>query len=328
MFKYIQLVDMLTTLFWNREDFESIARGAGYNLGKLMLTSVAYHNWMNLVTQASQSVDEKKMLDLLHSALILRPDNDYLLAMQADLNTSFQSPMAGKHVSWQGKSALQQEGLTNKLSTLLPVNFLAKGIDRSKCVAKITTSECLGTGFLLRGNYLLTNNHVIPTGDIAAKTRLQFNYEYNVSGALLQPIYYDLDPDNGFETAPETDWTIVKIKGDAVKEFGHLTLSANGVKADDFVNIIQHPGGDHKQIALYHNTVAYANGAIVQYLTDTLPGSSGCPVFNSAWEVVALHTSGGWTQDPTTLRPVLRNQGADIRVVKSEIAGRIKGIEI
>lgn len=28
------------------------------------------------------------------------------------------------------------------------------------------------------------------------------------------------------------------------------------------------------------------------YLTDTLPHSSGSPVFNSEWEVVALHHAG------------------------------------
>ena len=29
------------------------------------------------------------------------------------------------------------------------------------------------------------------------------------------------------------------------------------------------------------------------YLADTLPGSSGSPVLNNRWEVVALHHSGG-----------------------------------
>jgi V8-like Glu-specific endopeptidase len=31
----------------------------------------------------------------------------------------------------------------------------------------------------------------------------------------------------------------------------------------------------------------------LQYTTDTLPGSSGSPVFNDAWKVVALHHAGG-----------------------------------
>ena len=48
-----------------------------------------------------------------------------------------------------------------------------------------------------------------------------------------------------------------------------------------------------KQISLYHNIVTNTNERVVQYLTDTLKGSSGSPVFNSDWEVVALHHSGG-----------------------------------
>lgn len=36
-----------------------------------------------------------------------------------------------------------------------------------------------------------------------------------------------------------------------------------------------------------------SNERVVQYLTDTLKGSSGSPVFNSDWEVVALPHSGG-----------------------------------
>ncbi len=31
----------------------------------------------------------------------------------------------------------------------------------------------------------------------------------------------------------------------------------------------------------------------VHYLADTLPGSSGSPVLNRHWEVIALHHSGG-----------------------------------
>jgi V8-like Glu-specific endopeptidase len=34
-------------------------------------------------------------------------------------------------------------------------------------------------------------------------------------------------------------------------------------------------------------------GGIVKYTTHTLPGSSGAPVFNERWEVVALHARGG-----------------------------------
>ena len=72
-----------------------------------------------------------------------------------------------------------------------------------------------------------------------------------------------------------------------------IELKEIEIAQNDFVNIIQHPEGKMKQISLYHNIVTNTNERVVQYLTDTLKGSSGSPVFNSDWEVVALHHSGG-----------------------------------
>lgn len=85
------------------------------------------------------------------------------------------------------------------------------------------------------------------------------------------------------------------------------------------MNIIQHPGGGPKQIGLYHNTVVFAGEGRVQYLTDTLPGSSGAPVFNDTWQVVALHHSGGMLREPGTKRSFYRNEGIAITTVLSDI---------
>jgi hypothetical protein len=84
------------------------------------------------------------------------------------------------------------------------------------------------------------------------------------------------------------DWTAVRVKGDPTP-WGYLDLVDTTVKVNDYVNIVQHPSGLPKQIALYHNVVAYADDSRVQYLTDTEPGSSGSPVFDSHWRVVAIH---------------------------------------
>ncbi|MFN9660527.1 MAG: lipase family protein, partial [Cyanobacteriota bacterium] len=58
------------------------------------------------------------------------------------------------------------------------------------------------------------------------------------------------------------------------------------------VNIIQHPNCEPKQMAIRHNQVVDALELFLHYQTDTDPGSSGAPVFNDQWEVVALHHSG------------------------------------
>ena len=56
--------------------------------------------------------------------------------------------------------------------------------------------------------------------------------------------------------------------------------------------IIQHPSGERKQLALRENQVVDVLDNFLHYRTDTSPGSSGSPVFNDQWEIVALHHSG------------------------------------
>jgi endonuclease G, mitochondrial len=55
------------------------------------------------------------------------------------------------------------------------------------------------------------------------------------------------------------------------------------------VNIIQHPGGQPKQMAIRNNLAAVLQGDDLAYFTDTKAGSSGSPVCNDQWQVLALH---------------------------------------
>ena len=55
------------------------------------------------------------------------------------------------------------------------------------------------------------------------------------------------------------------------------------------VNIIQHPRGRAKEIVFYSNRVQKISDNYIQYEADTDFGSSGSPVLNRQWQVVALH---------------------------------------
>jgi V8-like Glu-specific endopeptidase len=127
---------------------------------------------------------------------------------------------------------------------------------------------------------------------------------------------YALAPDEFFATSEKDDWTAVRVKGDPASRWGVLSFVSTKVAADDRVNIIQHAGGGSKQLSFYANVVVFVGEGRVQYLTDTLPGSSGSPVFDRDWRLVAVHHSGGWLVEPGSKDDVYyRNEGILIDVV-------------
>src|SRR5262249_44636759 len=155
-----------------------------------------------------------------------------------------------------------------------------------------------GTGFLTEDNIFVTNNHVLPDRGRVQVAIVEFNFETDDKGNLLPPVPCHLD-DNKFATCADDDWSAVRIIEDINAFVGAIPISEIELKVGDFANIIQHPDGKPKQIALYHNVIVKVDSDQVQYLTDTLPGSSGSPVFVRDWKLGALHrgsvnVSLGW----------------------------------
>lgn len=75
---------------------------------------------------------------------------------------------------------------------------------------------------------------------------------------------------------------------------GWVQLPTNvSYAVDQHLNIIQHPSGRHKEVALQKNQVTNIYTNHIRYTTDTEPGSSGSPVFNNAWDLLVLHHAGG-----------------------------------
>jgi hypothetical protein len=212
------------------------------------------------------------------------------------------------------------EAIIGRQSTFLPVSFLETGAEKARAVARVVRPSCRGTGFLTSGDLLITAHHVIPDVDAAREAKVEFGYEQLSQGGETTPRPYLLDPKAFFATSRATgheDWTAVRVKGRPSRSWGSLKLRDVSVSKEDRVSIIQHPEGRPKQIALFHNVVAFADGQVVQYLTDTMRGSSGSPVFNDRWEVVAVHRKGGWTVEPRSRRRFFRNEGVPIgRVIK------------
>lgn len=76
--------------------------------------------------------------------------------------------------------------------------------------------------------------------------------------------------------------------------WGYLQIPNNCTYAtDQHVNIIQHPAGRRKEVALQKNNISNIYNKRIRYTTDTEPGSSGSPVFNNEWDLIAIHHAAG-----------------------------------
>jgi hypothetical protein len=200
-------------------------------------------------------------------------------------------------------------------NTLRHISFLQRGLEAARSVALVDARDWTGTGFLINADLLLTNNHVLPTVDTLPHTSIRLNYQLTFDGREEAVTTFKPKRDGLFYTDKTLDFTIVELDGSPGTVWGTLPLSTAGVSKDERVNIIQHPAGMPKQISFQNNFVQYADSRVVQYLTSTLSGSSGSPVMNDEWRVVALHHAGGMVLEPNTGRTYFRNEGISISAI-------------
>jgi endonuclease G len=179
------------------------------------------------------------------------------------------------------------------------VRYLEAGTRAAHAVGRVDIRDHagrvvgFGTGSLVTSGLLLTNHHVLPDAETAAASEIEFNFEDGIDGQPLQPRRFPLDPTAFFLADQGLDFALVAV-GASPQElmpFGfNPAISAEGKAiAGDFVTIVQHPEGQKKQVALRDNRIVDVFDEFLHYEADTQPGSSGSPVFNDQWELVALH---------------------------------------
>lgn len=203
-----------------------------------------------------------------------------------------------------GADVLGLERLMGR-NDMIDVGFLERGWIASRSVGRIAIFGSpqarggYGTGFLVSPSLLLTNNHVLPTVEHATHSYVEFDLQAGRDGLPLAAVAFRLQPERLFVTSKELDYTVVAVRSDSetgtsLTSYGFLPLiEAEGkVILGELVNIVQHPNGEPKQLALRENRLVDLLEHYLHYSTDTAPGSSGSPVFNDQWEVVALHHSG------------------------------------
>jgi endonuclease G, mitochondrial len=141
-----------------------------------------------------------------------------------------------------------------------------------------------------------------------------------------------------FSDENDLDYAVVaigeRLDGNAsLAELGYCPLSftpdrhRKGIN----VNIIQHPNGMPKTVAVRNNLLTERTETRLLYETDTDFGSSGAPVFNDQWDVIALHHYGMPSAAPVNAvaqpAPINVNEGIRISAIYQELEARSAQLE-
>jgi V8-like Glu-specific endopeptidase len=176
---------------------------------------------------------------------------------------------------------------------LKSIAWLQHGLLAARSVCRIV-GPSVGSGFVVAGGFVITNHHVLADASQAGASIAEFGFEEDAEGSVQSPTRYRFDPET-FQTSVPFDVSIVRVIDDrsSLGEWGELSFTERPPALREHVSIIQHPDGGPKMIALTANQVVNVFEHRLQYLTDTLPGSSGSPVFDDNWRVAAVHHAGG-----------------------------------
>jgi V8-like Glu-specific endopeptidase len=198
---------------------------------------------------------------------------------------------------------LRLEGIVDQDDSVW-LSFFDCGLGAARPVGRVVEAPRrqpvvpIGTGSLVTDRLLLTNHHVVRTPDDAAGLAVEFAYEYDEDGEPRKEDRWPLAPGDFFVTDPDLDYTLVAVTlrdGRPPGEtHGCIPLIGQTGKAviGEVLNVIHHPAGERKRVSLRFNRMVAEDDLWLRYESDTRAGSSGAPVFNDQWEMVALHHGG------------------------------------
>ncbi|MGQ4513006.1 trypsin-like peptidase domain-containing protein [Streptomyces sp. DW26H14] len=325
-----ELTGLLSDTYYQKAPVLRLAAQAGVRLGEIDWDQPMGLAWFDLLTQARREGRLRALLE----RIVTGPDAA-VAARVAELTADAPVTEAPAPPEVPGEWAAYSDPSTEERQifdryTFLDVAFLARGVEVAAAVVRLLVTfphaQCYGTAFRIGEDLLLTNHHVLYDrrrgGVRALHAEAWFGYERDLSGRDLAHQVVPCDPES-VEGDARRDWAVIRCAAPVPAGVPSLDLDDTAtVEPGDRVYIIQHPHGGVKKLAAHHNVVRHADDDVVQYWTDTERGSSGAPVFDQAWRLVALHRrSVPGTQGPQSpLGPrEFRNEGVRIQHVAAGV---------
>ena len=186
-------------------------------------------------------------------------------------------------------------------------NFIDLLAEAKKKVGRIVIKNGVSvkgyaTGFMVSKKLMLTNHHVFQNKLAVDDSVIEFNYEYDSSGFPKTSYSHRFKVDEFFYANEALDFCLVAVdeldvtKVHSLAQVGFVVLEKIsgklGEMGEELLNIIHHPGGDYKQLSIRENEYVDISSTSIMYRSDTAQGSSGSPVFNDQFQLVALHNMG------------------------------------
>ena len=161
-----------------------------------------------------------------------------------------------------------------------------------------------GTAWIIAPQLVITNWHVINDRSDGEPDADEGDFQQQAKGSTVEFDFDEVtadkkivDVDALIHASKALDYAILRLASEPGR--APIALNADRVKmtATSYlaVNIIQHPRGEPKRIAFRNNLLTAADELLMRYFTDTDFGSSGSPVCDDNWRVVALHRGSKYT---------------------------------
>lgn len=194
------------------------------------------------------------------------------------------------------------ERVLGPTNDILSIEFLEEGLIAKRPVGRIRhRGGSFGTGFLVGQGLVMTAAHVLPTDADAAAAVFEMDAEEQQIGGVRAQSVYHLHPQKFYFVDHDYDVAIVAAEDFSRKlapleSYGWFVLDGweEKISPPAPISIIQHPRGQLKKLVV-HNSRFIQCGAEAEddrycwYTGDTEPGSSGAPVFDPQWNLLALH---------------------------------------
>ncbi|MFD3998425.1 trypsin-like peptidase domain-containing protein [Streptomyces sp. NPDC058583] len=273
------------------------------------------HADLNAMNQVERLIDGLVPLEIwLHNAIEQTRDPGPRAVLQGALDTVARAITGEAELPAEMMPGEMKEEIVLQDDTV-PYEFLHGGIRAGASVALLrippyeSGAPLLpsyphgGTGWMIAPDLLITNHHVVMARSAeqpgvrpyvsdedlrlqALMSRSRFDFVENAAAAPEATAGELVAWDVGL------DYAIVRLAADQERR-PTLRVATRPLLVRERqrvpVNIIQHPGGLPKRVALRNNLVYRADEHDILYFTDTRGGSSGSPVCLDDWTVVGLH---------------------------------------